>query len=73
MPIDQTTIRCPACRGLAAVPPDHAHEMIADSVRAGCPVTYIGTCEAGPAGMTVLDEDMQPVPLPAAKGWDHFA
>ena len=58
---------------LAAVPPDHAHEMIADSVRAGCPVTYIGTCEAGAAGLTLIGDDMQPMPLPAAKGWDHFA
>lgn len=29
MPIDQTTIRCPACRGLAAVPPETVGQTVA--------------------------------------------
>jgi thiamine-monophosphate kinase len=58
---------------LAAVPPDHLAEFLAESVAAGCPMTLIGTCEADPARLTLTGDDMQPLPLPAAKGWDHFA
>lgn len=58
---------------LAAVPPDSVSEFMAASAGARCPVTRIGICENGLAGLTLIGEDNRPIDLPAAKGWDHFA
>lgn len=55
---------------LAAVASGHAAAFETEAASCGCPVTRIGTCEAG-SGVALLDSECQPLAL-MRHGWDHF-
>jgi hypothetical protein len=78
MPIDQTTIRCPACRGLAAVPPETIGQTVACPFCAG---TFMAIPEVAvaravktvdvplvfprrPTVAVAIDSELDPVPEP---------
>jgi thiamine-monophosphate kinase len=56
---------------LFTLPPAREAALLAATKRAGVPVTRIGWCEAGEAGVTLLDQTGAPMAI-AATGWSHF-
>jgi thiamine-monophosphate kinase len=57
---------------LLAVPESRAAALGEVAAACGIPVTRIGAFAAGPAEVSVLGPDGEPIPL-AARGWSHFA
>ena len=56
---------------LFAVPPAREARLLADSARAGIPMTRIGTFREGPAGVAVIGPDGMRLEV-GAGGWSHF-
>ena len=57
---------------LVAVPRDKAQAFGAAAGKAGVPVHQIGDVLPGPAALTLVGPDGEPLALPQQPGWDHF-